>query len=164
MISFLLCLLFFFLPFFTPLPSLVTPFPPGSRFSVWQFLAGASRAAMTLAFLNSVSSKAHIMPSMSIKAIFLASIWALLSFYIFLSLLLVPPKRVQHPRTNVSKTLKSPPFTFRWSSPCCPSPAFRDKLSLRSLENHRAGVLGWGSLFYLSLQSGQNISAQQLSA
>ena len=112
---------FIFLPFFTPLPSLVTPFPPGSRVSVQEFLAGASRAAMTLAFLNSVSSKTHIVPSMSIEAIFLPSIRVLLSFYIFLSFLLVPPKTVQHPRTNVSKTLKSLPFTFRCRFPLCPS-------------------------------------------
>lgn len=163
MISFFLHLLFFFLPFFTPLPSLVTPFPPGSRVSVREFLVGASRAAMTLAFLNSVSSKTPIVPSMSIKAIFLPSIRALLSFYIFLSLLLVPPKRVQHPRTNVSKILKSFPFTFRFRFPCCPSLTIPRQTLTKILREPQGRSVGLGE-FVLLKPSGQNISAQHLSA
>lgn len=165
MISFFLHLLFFLSPFFTPLPSLVTPFPPGAKSQLGNSLLVPQSSNDSCLLEFSILKNTHCAFHIVIKAIFLPSIRALLSFYIFsLAFSLSSTKESTAPKNKCVKILKVFHFhLFRFRFPCLASWQFQDKLSLRSLENHRAGVLGWGSLFLLK-PSGQNISAQHLSA
>lgn len=76
-------------------------------------------------------------------------------YLVFLSFtLLVPPKTVWNPRANVLKRLKRLLFAFALSFPHCPFSAAAETNS-KILGELQAGVLGWGSLFYSSVWSGQ---------